>query len=142
MIRKNAEMLIVEPIQKRMRENGFSEKIVQNTYLREIQFKSKTKVRLIFSSVLFADTGYDIALGREKGTKRHKVAPSKKKSLHWIAPGGQSAFSKGHEVDGVPPLKIIETIIDERTEIFQMAYDRDLSEWVQKNMSGVEGYGF
>ena len=37
-----------------------------------------------------------------EGTKDHWVEPDKKKALHWVD-GGESHFSKGHNVSGLEP---------------------------------------
>lgn len=133
-LRKFANIIIVEKIHQNMRAAGFSEKIIDGTFLDNIEIVGKTKARLFFISEYFSETGFDVALAREEGTKRHFVKPTKAKALH----GGDKwpHFSKGHWVDGILPLHIIKNTIKEMREPFQDSYNRELNEWQSKNLRG------
>ena len=130
-LNKLAVSLILDKIHQKMRTAGFSESIVENTVISKVEHISDEKARIHFRSELFADTGYDIALGREEGTDRHFVEP-KSKALH----GGSEwpYFSKGHWVDGIPALYIIKQTIQEMKELFQDEYDRELNNWFAANL--------
>ena len=137
-VRKLANQIFVDPIHNRMRANGISEKIINGTYLDNIEILSAKKVRLFFRSEYFSEAGFDVALAREKGTDigsggRHKVAPTKKKALKFIQVGNVK-FSKGHEVDGLPALHTIENTIVDNIYAFQDSYNLEFFTWLQANL--------
>lgn len=139
-LNKLAVLLILDKIHAKMRAAGFSEKIIKNTIVSRVERRSKSKARIHFRSELFAETGYDIAVGREDGTKRHFIEPlsigtpfiEKPEALH----GGSEwpYFSKGHWVDGIPALHIIKNTVREMKEPFQDEYNRELNNWYAKNL--------
>lgn len=133
-IRRLAESLVVDTIHQKMRAADFSENIVTNTVLDDIQIRGK-KVRLIFKSTFFSPTGFDVALAREKGTKRHMIRPRFAQVLRWIE-DGIVKFSKGHEVDGLLSLKIIATTLDEREQPLQDEYNRSLRNFIDNTVGG------
>ena len=69
-IRKFANIIIVDTIHQKMRDAGFSEKIIDGTFLDNIELLGRTKVRLFFRSIYFTATGFDVALAREEGIIR------------------------------------------------------------------------
>lgn len=134
-VRKLANMLILEPIQKKMNERGFSQKIIDNTEIANIEVRNK-KVRIFIKSEYFSETGFDVALAREKGTKRHFIGPVEKKALMWIE-AGRVRFSQGHYVDGIIAFKTIARTIDENKGNFQDQYNRELFAWLKSNIGDV-----
>lgn len=141
-LRTLAEEIIVERIHSRMRSAGFSEKIIDGTYLDNIEFVTQKKVRLFFRSEYFAEE-YDVALGREEGTNRHFVEPlslsspfiEKPTALH----GGAKwpHFSKGHWVDGIPALFIVSETVQQMASSLQEEYNRQVNKWLEKNLEGI-----
>lgn len=135
-LRKLANSIILDQIQKRMRDFNFSEKIVTNTIISNIEIKSKTKMTIHFISTLFSDNGFDVALAREKGTKDHMVRPTAKSALRWIQEGVVH-FSKGHKVSGMKALHIISDTLDEYEGLLQKQFNDECNEWFRKNLKGV-----
>lgn len=135
-IRKLANSLILDQIQKRMRAFNFSEKIVINTVVSNIDILSTNKLRIYFKSTLFSETGFDVALAREKGTKDHMIRPTVKKALHWIQEG-VAHFSKGHKVSGLKALHIIADTLKENEGLLQKQYNDEVNTWFRKNIKGV-----
>ena len=135
-IKKFANLIITDAIHRKMHEAGFSKKIIAGTLLDNIEFIGTKKVRLFFKSEYFASTGFDVALAREEGTKRHFIAPVKKKALY----GGEKwpYFSKGHWVSGIPALHIVEETVKESTEWLQDRYNQQQKDWYEKNLGGIE----
>jgi len=135
-LNKLAVLLILDRIHAKMRAAGFSERIVKNTILSKVERRSKNKARIHFRSELFAETGYDIALGREEGTSRHFIEPKNPetgpKALHGSTKWPY--FSKGHWVDGILALHIIKNTVQEMKEPFQDEYNRELNIWSAKNL--------
>jgi len=53
-----------------------------------------------------------------EGTRRHWVAPVQARVLHWVTEAGQHAFSMGHYVSGIKPIRYHERALDKmRPEI-------------------------
>lgn len=128
-----AEDFILQTIHNRMRDFGYSERIVQGTIVSGVNILSKRKFRIFFRSELFGENGFDVALARERdGTKSHFVAPVKKKALHF-----DGKFSKGHQVSGIIPSHIIERTLDEIAEPFFDEYTRIERDWLKANFGGL-----
>lgn len=127
--------LTLARIHNKMRAAGFSQKIINGTVLASIEIRGSKKVRLIFKSEYFSETGFDVALAREEGTDDHFIKPVFKKALH----GGDDwpFFSKGHEVSGIVALFIMKTTVKETEEPFQDEYRRRLMNWYAANLGGV-----
>jgi len=142
-IRKFANIIIVQKIHDNMRSAGFSEKIIDGTFLDNIELRGRTKVRLFFRSEYFSETGFDVAVAREEGTERHFVEPlrskndtdSGPKSLH----GGDKwpFFSKGHFVDGMLALFIVSQTVKQMTPFLQDEYNRQQDIWYQQNLGDM-----
>lgn len=138
-IRNFAETIILNAIKQKMASAGFSDKIIRGTEVAEIDIMNPKKVRIHFRSEYFSDTGFDVALAREKGTKggkKFRVEPDTKKALH----GHEKwpYFSKGHDVTGMSPLKIIETTVKELGPQLQAEYEKQLEQWIRGNMKGLD----
>ncbi len=135
-VRKLANTLILEAIQKKMYERGFSQKIIDGTEITNIEVKGQKKVRIFVKSEYFSETGFDVALAREKGTKRHFIEPVEKQALRFIELG-KVKFSKGHYVDGMIAFKTVATSIAESKGRFQDEYNRQLFAWLKNNLGDV-----
>ena len=125
-----ANKIVVDEIIKRMIDNGFSSKIWMNTSLKEIQIK-QGKVKLIIISEYTTESGFDVALAREKGTKDHMIRPRTKQALHWIQQGVKM-FSKGHMVSGMKSLRIIQKTTREKTPELQKALNDEFDRWMTR----------
>ncbi len=134
-IREYANNIITDKIHKNMRDAGFDEKIIEGTYLDNIELLGRKKVRLFFRSEYFSDTGFDVALAREEGTKRHFIGPKEKDALH----GGSQwpFFSKGHWVDGILALFIVHNTVEQMTIPLQDEFNRQQDIWYKNNLEGI-----
>ena len=134
-VRNFANTIIVDKIHQNMRSAGFDEKIIEGTYLDNIDLVGRRKVRLFFRSEYFSDTGFDVALAREEGTERHFIKPKNVKALH----GGAkwSFFSKGHWVDGMLALFIVSQTVKQMTVQLQDEFNRQQNTWFEKNLEGI-----
>lgn len=130
---KLANNLVLNKIHQKMRSAGFSDKIIKNTIIVGIEIVSKNKARIHFKSELFADTGYDIALGREEGTDTHKVVAGEGKVLP-IPTSSGLIFRKSSNPSGIPALYIIRDTLREMKEPFQDSYNRLLNKWYKANL--------
>lgn len=142
-IRKLANIIIVDMIHQNMRAAGFSEKIIEGTFLDNIELLGRKKVRLFFRSEYFTETGFDVALAREEGTDRHFIEPLRiknntddgPKALH----GGAKwpYFSKGHWVDGMLALFIVSNTVKQMTAPLQDEYNRQQDIWYKQNLGDI-----
>ena len=134
-INRLGELITLNEIHRKMRAAGFDEKIIDGTVLSFVEFRGPKKVRMHFESVYFSDTGFDVAVAREKGTVDHDIKPVFKKALH----GGFKwpFFSKGHEVSGIEALFIVRDTVRETEEDIQKQYKKELLDWYQKNLGGI-----
>ena len=151
-----ANELVLDVIQDKMRKNNVSDKIVHNTVIDDVHVRRKT-ARITIKSEYFSESGFDVAYAREKGTRRHFVEPkvsghradghgteltnqttavnyefqrNHPRALHWIEQG-QSRFSKGHWVKGMPKLHTIRRTIRENKKQVQEQYQKELREWIK-----------
>ncbi len=123
-------------IHQRMRAAGFSQKIIDGTTLFNVEFKGPKKVRLHFRSEYFADTGFDVALAREKGTKTHEVRAGEGKTLPIPTDNGL-IFRKSANPSGIVALMIVATTVSETEEAVQDQYSRELLDWYAANLGGI-----
>lgn len=138
-----ANEVIIDEIHRKMRDASppFSEKIILGTQISDVSVKTNNRIRIFFTSQYEAETGFDVALAREKGTDDHKVMPlpptveRPNPHLKWIE-GGTARFSKGHEVTGFPSLHIIEETLDLKAFELQIKFNIELNNWIAKNIGG------
>ena len=123
--------IMLKAIKREMKQKGFSQKIIDSTYIRIDSLDEVTgavNYTIVSDYTVKSKYGeYDVAKGREEGTSRHWIAPVFAKVLHWISGGpntgrsrvaifakrhdnkkGSDKFSTGHYVSGVPELRIIQ----------------------------------
>ena len=134
-INRLAENLILRLIHERMRDFGYSEKIITGTTVSGVDIVSGKKFRIFFHSEYFADSGFDVAVAREEtGTVDHRIEPVKKKALRFQG----VKFSKGHIVSGIIPSHIIERTLDELAEPFLDSYNRERKIWLEQSYGGLD----
>lgn len=129
-----ANQLILDEIQLRMRNENFSKKIIERTYIKNISFISDGVLRINIVSDFVAESGFSISIAREFGTDQNKanhkhwVAPRVKKALSWLAQG-KRLFSQGHFVSGIKALHIIDKTIDEKKPILIAQLNDEIKKW-------------
>ena len=120
--------LIVDPIQEKMREAGVSRKIWENVECNNVSIGWDGGIYINIHNEYYSDTGFDVALAREKGTEDHWIKPKTKQSLSWIQ-NGKRLSSKGHKVSGLPKLSIIEQTIENGTYELQEKLNDEFKKW-------------
>jgi len=135
-LRNFANIIITDKIQQNMRDAGFSEKIIEGTFLDNIELIGTKKARLFFRSVYFAETGFDVALAREEGTDKHEVVAGPGKVLP-IPTSSGIIFRKSANPDGILALFIVANTVKQMTAPLQDEYNRQLDIWYQKNLEGI-----
>lgn len=132
-----ANQLILDEITNRMRQEKFSSKIIDRTYVKSVQFIDDYTLRINIVSDFVSESGFDVALAREFGTDnnkeshRHWVSPKVKKALSWISQG-KRMFSPGHYVKGIKSLHIINNTIEEKKPVLIKALKKELQDWRRK----------
>jgi len=122
-----ANKILVDPIINKMEMEGFSRKIWQNTILDEVEL-TPTHIKLTIRSEYFSESGFDVAIAREYGTKTHFIKPQVKLALSWIG-NGKRLFSKGHWVSGIKSLRIIHNTVESNKEQFIQEFNEEFERW-------------
>lgn len=120
-------VLIVDEITERMRENNFSQKIWMGTKVISSRIE-RDQIIVTIQNYYFSDSGFDVAIAREFGTKDHWIRPRFKQLLSWIQEG-RRLFSKGHIVSGIKSLHIIRDVVKEQMPKVQKRIDGDVNDW-------------
>jgi len=125
-----ATEIILNPLHNRMRQFGYSEKIIDGTTIQNLKVDSRGFATFDVVS-RYDENGFDVARAREKGTIRHFVQPLLAKALRFI-PGGSSiaAFSKGHWVNGITATNVLEKTVKEKTPELQDTLNELASEFL------------
>lgn len=121
--------LIVDTIQDKMRANNFSQKIWMSTKIINSRIENN-QVIVTIQNYYFSETGFDVAVAREYGTKDHWIRPRFKQVLSWIQEG-KRLFSRGHIVSGIKSLLIIKNTIKDQMPEVQNKIDEDMQEFIE-----------
>lgn len=119
--------LIVDKITDKMRENDFSQKIWMGTKIISSSIENN-QIIVTIQNYYFSETGFDVAIAREYGTKDHWIRPRIKDALSWIQQG-KRLFSKGHIVSGIKSLLIIKNTVKEQMPEVQNRINQDVEEF-------------
>jgi hypothetical protein len=121
---------IVDPIVEQMRMHHVHRKIYESVVVDEVSVNNEG-ILIKIKSEFFAESGFDVALAREKGTEDHMIRPrDPSKTLSWIQ-GGKRRFSKGHMVSGLPSLNLIAQGIEKGEYELQQAINEEATKWRQ-----------
>ena len=97
---------ILQPIKTAMRSFGYSEKIIDGTFIDNLFVDGNGFIQFDVVSDYKSELGFDVAKAREKGTKRHFIKAVTKAVLSWVT-NNVRLFSKGHWVKGFTKSNII-----------------------------------
>lgn len=121
---------IIDPIIESMRANHVHRKIYESVVVDEV-LVSDAGILIKIKSEFFAESGFDVALAREKGTEDHMIMPrDPEHPLSWIQ-GGKRRFSGGHMVTGLPNLNLIAQGIEKGEYELQQALNEESRKWRQ-----------
>ena len=119
--------LIIDKIQDKMRENEFSQKIWMSTKIISSRIENN-QIIVTIQNYYFSETGFDVAIAREFGTKDHWIRPILANLLSWIQ-DGRRLFSKGHIVSGIKSLFIIRDTVKNQMPEVQQKINDDVESW-------------
>jgi len=117
---------ILQPIKIAMRSFGYSEKIIDGTFIDNLFVDGNGFVQFDVVSDYKSELGFDVAKAREEGTKRHFIKAVVKATLSWVT-NNVRLFSKGHWVKGFTKSNIIKKTTETR---FPIAQERIIQESV------------
>ena len=117
---------ILQPIKTAMRSFGYSEKIIDETFIDNLFVSSDGFIQFDVVSDYKSELGFDVAKAREEGTKRHFVKAVVKAALSWVT-NNVRLFSKGHWIKGFTKSNIIKKTTETR---FPIAQERIMQESV------------
>ena len=121
-----AHETVLDDIHNEMRQNNFSEKIIDATFVGPIQSQQK-KATIHFISDYVSDDGFDVSNAREEGTVDHIVRPKKPGGvLRWTSKTGEITYRKFARVTGLKRLLIIEKNINNNQQSFKAIYDDNI----------------
>ena len=121
-VKKLVEKIVLPMTKKLMHDFRYSQKIIDGTKVGKIDVDSDGFLKFEITSELDRD-GYDVAKGREEGTRDHFVSATLKKALRFFI-GSVVAFSKGHWVRGITRSNILEKSIEITNIQLQVELDK------------------
>lgn len=129
---KTANQDVLNEIHQKMRQNDFSEKIIDATFVGKTEVIGKL-LRTHFISNYVSDSGFDVSNAREEGTQDHLVRPKRPDGvLRWTAKTGEPIFRKFSRPKGIERLLIIENTIKQAENDTLINYQNNLSSSVSK----------
>ena len=132
---KLAEQTVLAEVKSRMRDFGYSQKIIDSTRIDGLSIDSVGNVEFDVLSDYESESGFDVSEAREKGTIRHFIKPDRAKALAFIIGGFIKGFSKGHWVKGITASNVVEKTAAEMTPIFQERLNEETDAFLQRSLS-------
>jgi hypothetical protein len=129
--------LIVDPIQKKMREKGISSKIIDNTYLVKQAEQQGQVIRFFIKSDFVAEGGFPVARMIEYGRKAFLTPRVKRPdiTLSWIdKTTGKRRFSKQNKIPEYRAWRFIEKGIAEGQPKIQAELNSRSKLWIKENL--------
>jgi len=81
--RELANKIFVDSIELEMRRHNFSEKLWQNTEVSNVEIDAD-RIKITITNEYFTDSGFDVAVARERGTRDHWIRPRLKLMLSML----------------------------------------------------------
>jgi len=123
---------ILDEIHSKMKVKNFSKKIIDATFVGKT-VRAGSILKQHFISNYESDTGFDVSVAREEGTRTHIVRPKKPNGvLRWFAKTGEPIFRKFARPKGIERLLIIEKTLATNKENFKKKVADNLAESIQK----------
>lgn len=128
-----ANEVVLEEIHARMRQNNFSDKIIDATFVGKTDIVGESSVTHFISNYE-ADTGFDVSNAREEGTFHPNPTVPKKPggTLRWEGAGGEIIFRKKSHPKGIERLLIIERTLKANEVKAAEAIGGEISEFAGK----------
>jgi len=129
---------IVDEIHNKMRANGVSQKVIDNTYLDNNIILSGNKVFFsIKSTYIDPDSGFAVAVMIEEGREAYTISapePTVDRPRPHLTPiiDGTQKFLKKADIPVFPAQKNIEQTITQKTNSVQKRLKTETAKWIKK----------
>ena len=131
---KIANEEILDRVHQGMRTFNYSEKIIERTFLDNVKVDTDGFIEFDLISDYQSESSFDVAVAREKGTRRHFIAPVAAAFLSWIA-NGIRLFSRGHWVKGITRSNVIDKTVDAYTPVAQAKLDIIQNQFIERSIT-------
>lgn len=118
---------ILDILHTRMEDLGYSRKIIERTFIDNLQLDAQGEMSFDLVSDYQSDSGFDVSKAREEGTRDH--GPTHANALSWISQGVR-IFRKW--VHGITKSNVIERTIEEFTPVAQDRLDTETDDLLSK----------
>jgi len=131
---------IVDKIQDKMRSNGVSQKVIDNTFLDNNIIITSNKVLFsIKSTYADPDSGFAVAVMIEEGREAYTInapEPTADRPRPHLTPiiGGVKHFLKKVDIPVFPAQRNIEKTIQQKTKIVQKRLKIETAKWIRKTL--------
>jgi len=124
---------LIEIIQRKMADDGRSEKIIRSTRLSKNPIVvSPTQLRWFVISDFKAINGFPVSIMIEEGRKAFTIVPVRAKALHWVDEDtGEDIFAMRANIPPFKPRKFIEKTIRERKKIIQQKVNEATERFIE-----------
>ena len=133
-VAKIANDEILKPLHSRMKDFGYSQKIIQGTTIENLTIGRNGTMSFDVVSDYTSESNFDVSNAREKGTSRHFVKPVNAKALSFIAGGFIRSFSKGHWVRGITATNVVQKTVQEKIPEAQARLNEATDLFISRNM--------
>lgn len=131
---------IVDVIQNKMRANGVSRKVIDNTFLdNNIIISGSAVFFSIKSTYTDTDSGFAVAVMIENGRKAYTISapePTANRPRPHLTPiiGGEKKFLKKVNIPVFPAQRNVKDTIEQRTKIVQKRLNSETAKWIKKTL--------
>ncbi len=132
---KNASDDVLKEIKRKMKQEHFSKKIIDATFLGKID-KSGSIMKQHFISNYVTSTGFDVSDAREEGTTHPNPTFPKKPGgvLRWVGKAGDVIFRKKSHPKGIERLLIIEKTLKENQSTINEKIAENIADSAQRTL--------
>jgi len=129
---------IVDHIHNRMRSNGVSQKVIDETFLDpNVILLGKKFYFRIKSTYTDPDTNFPVAVMIEEGRKAYTVKapePTPQRPKPRLTPiiDGEQKYLKKADIPEFPAQRNVKSVIEKRTRIVQRRLNRETAKWIRK----------
>ncbi len=130
----NASDDVLKEIKITMKQENFSKKIIDATFLGRID-KAGTILKQHFISDYVSETGFDVSNAREEGTRDHDVRPRKRGGvLRWAEKTGDILFRKKSRPKGIERLLIIERTLQKNQSTINEKISENIADSARRTL--------
>jgi hypothetical protein len=124
---------LIQVIQRKMADDGRSEKIIRSTRLSDSPVViSQNQLRWFVISDFKAINGFPVSIMIEEGRRAFTIVPTKAKALHWVdESSGKDIFAKRANIPPFRARKFIEKTLRERKKLIQQKVNEQTERFIE-----------